>query len=129
MDPVPEKPRRSRFKLWLALTVVILGGMLTLYTWGTLSYAYARGERVGYIQKFSQKGWICKTWEGELAMASIPGTIPEKFYFSTRSGPIAAQVNTTLGKRVRILYAQHKFVPSSCFGETEYFVSESQPIE
>jgi len=113
----------------LALTVVILGGISVLYTWTTLTYAYARGERVGYIQKFSRRGWLCKTWEGELAMASIPGTIPEKFYFSTRSEPIATQVNTTLGKRVRITYAQHKFVPSTCFGETEYFVSESQPIE
>jgi len=130
MDATPEpRPRRFRLKLWLALTVVILGGISVLYTWTTLSFAYAKGERVGYIQKFSRRGWLCKTWEGELAMASIPGTIPEKFYFSTRSEPIAAQVNTTLGKRVRITYAQHKFVPSTCFGETEYFVSESQPIE
>jgi|SRR5215475_4921251 len=130
MDPVPEKPRRwPRLKVWLVLTVVILGGMLTFYTWATLTFVFAKGERVGYIQNFSERGWLCKTWEGELAMASMPGAIPEKFHFSTRSAPIAAQVNTTLGKRVRITFEQHKFVPSTCFGETEYFVSESQPIE
>jgi len=130
MDPVAaEPPRKSRARLWLIGTLVVIGGVGTLYTWVTLTYAYARGERVGYIQKFSQRGWVCKTWEGELAMATVPGQIPEKFYFSTRSAPIAAQVNTTLGKRVRISYAQHKFVPSTCFGDTEFFVGESQPIE
>jgi hypothetical protein len=122
-------PRKSRLGLWLVSTAVVICGLGALYTWATLSYAYARGERVGYIQKFSERGWLCKTWEGELAMATVPGQIPEKFYFSTRSAPIAAQVNTTLGKRVRITFAQHKFVPSTCFGDTEYFVSESQPIE
>ena len=130
MEPVAAPPpRKSRFGLWLVLSLLVICVVGAFYTWATLSFAYARGERVGYIQRFSEKGWVCKTWEGELAMATVPGQIPEKFYFSTRSAPIAAQVNTTLGKRVRITYAQHKFVPSTCFGDTEYFVSGSQPIE
>ena len=103
--------------------------LLAIFAWATLHLAYARGERVGYVQKFSRRGWICKTWEGELAMVSMPGSEPEKFYFSTSSEPIATQVNSTLGKRVRLRYAQHKFVPSSCFGDTEFFVGEAQPIE
>ena len=122
-------PRRSRPALWIGGALIAVFGVLALYTWATLTLAYARGERVGYVQKFSRKGWVCKTWEGELAMVSMPGVEPEKFYFSTRSEPIAAQVNSSLGKRVRLRYAQHKFVPSSCFGDTEFFVGEAQPIE
>jgi hypothetical protein len=113
----------------LAVVVFAIGAAAVLYTWATLTLAYARGERVGYVQKFSRRGWVCKTWEGELAMVNVPGVMPEKFYFSTRDPAIAAQVNAMLGKRVRIRYAQHKFVPSSCFGETEFFVAEAQPIE
>jgi hypothetical protein len=122
-------PRRSRRAVWIGGALLAVFGVLALYTWVTLTLAYARGERVGYVQKFSRKGWVCKTWEGELAMVSMPGVEPEKFYFSTRSEPIAAQVNSSLGKRVRLRYAQHKFVPSSCFGDTEFFVGEAQPIE
>ena len=122
-------PRRSRLLVWMAGGFLAACGALALFTWATLHLAYSRGERVGYVQKFSRRGWVCKTWEGELAMVSMPGVEPEKFYFSTRSEPIATQVNGTLGKRVRLRYAQHKFVPSSCFGDTEFFVGEAQPIE
>ncbi len=131
--PAPAQPaaqrRRPRLLVWFLAPVAILGGLGALYTWATLSYAYARGERVGYLQKFSQKGWLCKTWEGELAMATMPGVVPEKFLFSTRDDAIAVQVNGALGKRVRIRYAQHKGVPTTCFGETEFFVGEAQPVE
>ena len=126
MDAPPK--RRSR-TVWFVGIAAILCAIVALYTWATLSFAYARGERVGYVQKFSQRGWLCKTWEGELAMATEPGVVPEKFYFSARGAPVAAQVNTILGKRVRIRYEQHKFVPTTCFGETEFFVAEAQPIE
>jgi hypothetical protein len=113
----------------LAVVVFAVGALAVLYTWATLNVTYARGERVGYLQKFSRRGWVCKTWEGELFMTNVPGVIPEKFYFSTRDSAVAAQVNTMLGKRVRLHYDQHKFVPSSCFGETEFFVAQAQPIE
>jgi hypothetical protein len=125
----PTKRRRPRLILWLMTPIVVLGGLGALYTWATLSFDYSRGERVGFLQKFSERGWVCKTWEGELAMATMPGVVPEKFYFSTRNDAIAAQVNGAIGKRVRVIYAQHKFVPTTCFGETEFFVGEAQPIE
>jgi len=91
--------------------------------------SYSQGERAGYVQKFSKKGWICKTWEGELAMVSIPGTMPEKFYFTVRGDAVAARINVTLGQRVALTYAQHKGVPTSCFGETEYFVQDVRIVE
>jgi hypothetical protein len=116
--------------LLVALLVLLLaGGAFAAYTWATLNWNYAEGDRVGYVQKLSKKGWFCKTWEGELAMVTMPGAIPEKFYFSIRSDAIAAQLNRTLGRRVSLKYKQHIGVPTSCFGETEYFVSEVTVVE
>jgi len=91
--------------------------------------AYSSGERAGYVQKFSRKGWVCKTWEGELAMVAVPGSMPEKFYFTVRNDSVAALINQSLGKRVALHYNQHKGVPTSCFGETEYFVSDVKVVE
>jgi hypothetical protein len=111
------------------LVILLCAGLLAAYTWAALTWSYSEGERVGYVQKFSRKGWICKTWEGELAMVTMPGAIPEKFYFSVRTEAVAAQLNRTLGKRVGLKYRQHLGLPTSCFGETEYFVSEAVGVE
>lgn len=92
------------------------------YTWGTLHYSYSSGERVGQIQKFSKKGWVFKTWEGELAMTPVPGAIPEKFLFSIRDNEVAKKVNQLLSRKVSLSYEQHMGVPTSFFGETQYFV-------
>jgi hypothetical protein len=100
-----------------------------LYTWAALSWTYSKGERAGYVQKFSKKGWICKTWEGELAIVSIPGTMSEKFYFTVRDDSIAARVNQTMGKRVALSYNQHMGIPTSCFGDTQYFVADVKVVE
>jgi hypothetical protein len=126
--PAPKK-RRSRAPLYLFIFVAAVAGGATLYTWGTLSIAYARGERAGYVQTFSRKGWVCKTWEGELAMVNMPGATTEKFHFTAREPAVAEEINRLMGKRVRIAFSQHKFVPSSCFGETEYFAERVELIE
>lgn len=98
----------------------------SLYTWITLSWSYSDGERAGYLQKFSRKGWLCKTWEGEILLSSMPGAIPERFAFSVRDDEVARQLAAATGKRVLLSYSQHRGVPSSCFGETEYFVEKVQ---
>ena len=129
-DPPP--PRRSRRKwLWLGGfgILVIPLALLALWTLITLSYSYSQGERAGYVQKFSKKGWICKTWEGELAMATMPGTMPEIFKFSVRDDSVASVLTRTMGQRVSITYAQHKGVPTSCFGETEHYVTAVKPLD
>jgi hypothetical protein len=92
------------------------------WTWLTLHWSYSEGERAGYVQKLSKKGWLCKTWEGELALVTMPGAIPEKFEFTVAEDAVAERINTLAGKRVVMHYQQHKFIPSSCFGDTEYFV-------
>ena len=98
--------------------------LFALYTWITLSLTYSAGERAGYLQKFSKKGWICKTWEGEILLSSMPGAIPERFPFTVRGEALAKEVMAATGKRVVVSYAQHKGVPSDCFGETEYFIEK-----
>ncbi|MGC4083338.1 MAG: hypothetical protein QM736_14825 [Vicinamibacterales bacterium] len=102
----------------LIAAVVGLAG----FTWLTLNWSYSTGERAGYVQKLSSKGWVCKTWEGEMAMVNLPGTLTEKFVFTVPDNVVASQINALLGKRVVVHYAQHRWVPNSCFGETEYFV-------
>lgn len=106
--------------LLVLLAVLVL--LALAWVWLALSWSYSEGERAGYVQKLSSKGWICKTWEGEIAMVTMPGAIPEKFEFTVREESVAQQINALAGKRVVLHYRQHKFVPTSCFGETEYFV-------
>jgi hypothetical protein len=123
------------FTLSRKQTLIIAGVLVTpivvfaLYTWAALTWTYSKGERAGYVQKFSKKGWICKTWEGELAIVSIPGTMSEKFYFTVRDDSVAGRINQTLGKRVALVYHQHVGIPTTCFGETEYFVVDVKAVE
>jgi hypothetical protein len=126
---VPRFTFTRKHKLMIAglfLAPLLLFG---LYTWGALTWSYSSGERAGYVQKFSRKGWICKTWEGELAMVSIPGTMSETFLFTVRDDSIAAQINAAVGKRVSLTFQQHLGLPTKCFGETQYFVVNVKTVE
>ena len=114
---------------WLFAVILVLVLLFCLYTWVTRTWNYATGERAGYVQKLSKKGWICKTWEGEMALVTIPGTVAEKFYFSVRDDSVVESLNQSMGKRVVINYDQHKGIPTSCFGETEYFAKSVKVIE
>ncbi len=111
------------------LALVVPALLFALYTWASLSWVYSSGERAGYVQKFSLKGYVCKTWEGEIVLVSMPGTQAEKFVFTVKDKVIAKKVNDSLGKRVKIMYEEHKGIPSSCFGETAYFVQDLQVLE
>ncbi len=119
----------TRFLRYLLAFVVVLVLAMVAWVWLTLSWSYSEGERAGYVQKFSHKGWLCKTWEGEIAMVTMPGAIPDKFEFSVRDDAVAAQINAFAGKRIVLNYEQHKFVPTPCFGETEYFVTGARLVE
>ena len=115
-------------KAFLGLVVVALG-LIAGFAWITLHWSYSDGERAGYVQKLSRKGWLCKTWEGEMAMVTMPGTVSEKFAFTVPDEGVAAKINANVGKRMALHYEQHKWIPSSCFGETEYFVTEAHVTE
>lgn len=115
-----------KYSLWLLLVPIAL---FALYTWATLTWVYSSGERAGYVQKLSQKGFVCKTYEGELVLVSMPGTQAEKFMFTVKNAAVAKRINETVGKRVRLIYEEHVGIPSSCFGETGYFVHDVQLLD
>ncbi|MDP2007663.1 MAG: hypothetical protein Q8K45_18480 [Rubrivivax sp.] len=107
----------------LVLPLFVLLALVALYFWAALSWSYSSGERAGWVQKLSNKGWLCKTWEGELALVSLPGTTPEKFQFTIWNDEVAAQVTRAMGKRVSLHYEEKVGLPGSCFGDTRYYVS------
>ena len=126
-DTTTTSNARPKARRWILMTLLLLLGLPLLvfaaWTWISLNVSYSNGERVGYVQKISKKGWACKTWEGELSMISIPGSVPQTFEFTVRDESVARNLLDAAGKRVAITYDQHRFGPSQCFGETEYFVT------
>ena len=120
---------KSKAMLWLVGAFLCIIAASAAYVWVALHWSYSKGERAGYVQKFSSKGWVVKTWEGELQMVPVPGAMPEKFLFSVRDDTVAQKINSSMGKRVAVHYEQHKGVPTSLFGETEYFVTDIKPLE
>jgi hypothetical protein len=126
--PPPVKKKRRTLLIVLFGLVLIPAVIVSLWIWVALGYTYASGERAGYVQKISKKGWLCKTWEGELAMANLPGTMPQIFTFSVRSDSIATIIEQSIGKQVSLTYQQHRGIPTSCFGETEYFITAAHRV-
>ena len=111
---------RTRAILWSILLAPVL--IFSLYTFTALKWSYSDGYRAGVLQKFSRKGWLCKTWEGELAMSTVPGVAPVIWEFSVRNGDVARKVSGAIGQRVALHYTEHRGVPTNCFGNTNYFV-------
>ena len=109
----------KRVVLPLLVLVLLLAG----YFWAAAHWSYSSGERAGWVQKLSNKGWVCKTWEGELALVSVPGSTPEKFPFTIWDDAVAAQVTRAMGKRVSLHYEEKVGLPGSCFGETRYYIT------
>lgn len=120
-----RRPRAARF---FGYGLVILVLVAAVYTYGTLSYRYSEGERAGLLQKFSRKGWVCKTYEGELALYVVPGVAPEVWHFSVRDAAVAEQMSKAVGQRIQLHYSEHPGVPTSCFAETPYFVDRINTI-
>jgi hypothetical protein len=118
-----------RFGRWLvaAVAVIVLGA--GLWTWFSLSWAYSEGERAGILQKFSRKGWVCKTFEGELALYVVPGMAPQIWYFSTRDEKLAAELSKAVGEQIRVQYTEHRFVPTNCFADTPYFAKSFTVVQ
>lgn len=108
-----------RIAVWVVV-LCILG--VVVYTYAALHYVYSAGERVGFVQKLSKKGWLCKTNEGELAMVNMAGQQAEIFAFTVRDDNVVKQIEAHSGHRVVLKYQEHVGIPSSCFGETKYFV-------
>jgi hypothetical protein len=112
--------------IWTATLgfIVVVSVLFTGYIWLALHWSYSEGERAGFMQKLSKKGWICKSWEGELSLVALPGAAPEKFLFTVREDAVAAKINQQVGQRVALIYEEHRGLPTTCFGDTEYFVTD-----
>ena len=108
----------------VVLPLAVVAALAALYFWAALSWSYSSGERAGWVQKFSKKGWICKTWEGELALVSLPGSTAEKFAFTVRDQAAADEITKVMGKRVSLHYEEKVGLPTTCFGETRHFVGK-----
>ena len=111
----------------IAIVIVLL--IPVLWTWFSLSWAYSEGERAGVLQKFSKKGWLCKTYEGELALYVVGGVAPQIWHFSTRDADLAKALSQTVGQQIRLSYTEHRGVPTNCFAETPYFAQSFQRID
>ena len=107
----------------LLLSLIVLPVLVALYFWAALTWSYSSGERAGWVQKLSKKGWICKTWEGELALVSLPGSTAEKFFFTVHDEGVALQITRQMGKRVALRYEEKAGLPTSCFGDTRHFIT------
>jgi hypothetical protein len=125
LPPTREAPARRHRKWPWILAAVVLSPVLLFVLWTVivLNFSYSHGDRAGYVQKFSKKGWVCKTWEGELAMVNIPGAMQQQWEFSVRDDSIAQLITSSMGKRVSLAYNEHPGVPTSCFGDTKYYVT------
>jgi hypothetical protein len=113
--------------MWIkrfVISLLVVAALTVAYFWLALSWSYSSGERAGWVQKFSHKGWICKTWEGELALISTPGSPVEKFFFTVHDDAAAAAITQAVGERVMLHYEEKVGLPTSCFGDTRYFVDK-----
>ena len=124
----PPHKKRNRALIILMTIILVPAVAIALWIWVALGYTYSSGDRAGFLQKISKKGWICKTWEGEIAMTPLPGATPQYFSFTVRSDSLAHVLEQNAGKQVSLKYEQHRGVPTSCFGDTEYFVTSVQRI-
>jgi hypothetical protein len=106
------------------LFLLVAVGLVVGYFFAALNWNFATGERAGWVQKFSKKGWLCKTWEGEMAMVTMPGAVPEKFAFTVWDDKVAEEVNRHVGKRVALHYEEKVGLPTTCFGETRHYVTK-----
>ncbi len=120
-DPIAA-PRHRRWRLLLAAVLIMPILLFALYTWVALHWDYSNGWRSGLLQKFSEKGWICKTYEGELWQSVVERVAPNIWLFTVREQRVARQLDTLVGRTIRLHYTEHRGVPSSCFGDTPYFV-------
>ena len=117
---------KRRFLLWTLAVLVVVPAVYFLFVF---NWSYSEGDRAGWVQKFSSKGWLCKTWEGEMAMVSMPGTTTEKFFFTVWDDTVADRINKAMGKRVSLHYDEKVGLPTSCFGETRHYVTDVTGVE
>jgi hypothetical protein len=120
--PAPRRRRRWKLKAVIAGLILLPLLFVGFYTIIMLNYAYSEGNHAGYLQAFVRRGWLCKTYEGELTITPVPGVAPTTWEFSVRDEEVARQLGEASGKRVVLFYEEHRGLPTGCFGATNFFV-------
>ena len=115
------------------IVFVILIAVSGIWFWWKFYYTYSDGNRTGLLQKFSHKGNIFKTYEGELVMSSIVATgnqpiASEKFFFSVADATLGEKMKEYEGKRVILVY-QQKNGTLPWRGDSEYIVDSVRLVE
>lgn len=126
---IPRTAIGNRLARGVLVALAVIAAAIALWIWISLTWSYSAGERAGWVQKLSLKGWLCKTWEGEMVMVTMPGAVPEKFLFTVRDTAVAGEINQLNGRRVSLRYEEKVGVPGSCFGDTSYYVTGVRLID
>lgn len=108
---------------WL-LVIIVLTVISIVYV--KYFYTYSEGYRAGLLQKFSHKGAIFKTFEGEMILSSVSSTrdvaiASDKFLFSVINKSLVRQFDTLQGSTVIVHYKQ-KNAKAFWRGDSEYLV-------
>ena len=119
----PKKRRGTRIFL-IVLLVLFLG--LSVFVWWQYYYTYSDGNRYGLLQKFSRRGNLFKTYEGEMILSSVRSNVntpiaSEKFFFSVTDEAVAQKLNNMQGQNITVHYKEKN---SSAFwrGDSPYIV-------
>ena len=128
-DAASAKPKRRRWPVVVATLLLVPLLLFGIYTFFVVSWSYSEGERAGTLQKFSRKGWLCKTWEGELALYVVGGVAPQIWYFTVRDESIVRNMSNAVGQKVQLHYSEHRGVPTDCFGDTPYWVDQVKVVQ
>jgi hypothetical protein len=123
------KRRTRKFLLQLLVLIVIF---TSIFIYWKYYYTYSNGYRAGLLQKFSHKGNLVKTYEGEMILSSVSGNAnvviaSEKFYFSVTSSKLAQRLDTMQGQMVIVHYKQKNGV-LFWHGDSEYLVDSVKRI-
>ncbi|HCE59162.1 MAG TPA: hypothetical protein DER09_15345 [Prolixibacteraceae bacterium] len=95
---------------WILFVLVIV---IAAFIYFKYAFDYSKGYRAGLLQKFSEKGVVFKTYEGEMILSSVQSNAnvaiaSEKFLFSVADESVAKQMEQIQGKNVVVHYREKK---------------------
>ena len=128
-----QQPKKSKWKIRLFFFFLILIAVFTAYIF-ICGMSYSKGTRTGIVIKLSQKGYVFKTYEGELNLGGVSegdGTIMPnriwKFSIDDSNVKIYDAITQAEGKHVRLYY---KEVLKNFFwqSETPYLIEKVELV-
>ena len=124
---VPASTARSGKAKRIVMVIFLIAlALLALFIWWNYYFTYSEGNRYGLLQKFSHRGNMFKTYEGELILSSVRGNqnvtiASEKFFFSVTDENIAKKLDELQGQNITVHYLEKKSV-AFWRGDSRYIV-------